>query len=794
MPNSLTFKVFMVFIVENSFPISGKLRVQDRAILLQGNSQVIKYEQHSNSKKMKPYLFLILFELIGIVQSTAQTIERGDTIPVRLINLNEITFSANKIAESKRDVAQQVQIIDGVEISNFQAQSTADLLSNTGNVAVQKSQLGGGDINIRGFSANQNVLVIDGVRMNNLIYRAGHLQDIIKTDINSLDRVEILFGPSSTIYGSDALGGVIHLYTKDPMLARNGNDRNLKINAMSRVGSADNERTAHIDLNYGTKKFGILTAFTWSKFGDLMGGKSQNPFYGNSYGERPLFVKRFGNKDSLVKNDNPFLQRASGYTQSDFLQKFLFQQNKYLAHSVNIQYSTSGNVPRYDRLTDLSGGKLKSAEWYYGPQTRFLTAYNMNRNNPAAKFRNIHIGLNYQAIEESRHNRNFGSNILKNRIENVGVIGANLDLQRNIKAHNIRFGADMQFNFLKSSAHTEDIISEIFGKLDTRFPDGVNRMNNVAAYISHTWKINEKLTLNDGLRAGYSVLHSTLVDLPTQFNLPFTTIDQKTPLWSGNIGLIHSPSDDLKLSALISTGFRIPNVDDLSKIFAPAPGTVIVPNINLKPERTINYEIGIAKVYNVQTKWENSIYFTQFMDAIVTGNDRYNGNDSLVYDGFMCKVVSNQNKGRAYIYGFSSNLTSLLSEKFRFSFALNYAHGRLMTATGETPLNHINPLMARFQLSYMNKRFESDFFINYNGWKRMADYCVDPGGEDNQAYATTMGMPAWYTINLRGSYKLNNSITFQTGMENILDTQYRTFGSGINAPGRNIYITLKGNF
>ena len=180
----------MAFIVENSFPISRKLLVQDRAILLQGNSQVIKYNQHINSKKMKPYLFLILFEVIGIVQSTAQTIERGDTIPVRLINLNEITFSANKITESKRDVAQQVQIIDGVEISNFQAQSTADLLSNTGNVAVQKSQLGGGDINIRGFSANQNVLVIDGVRMNNLIYRAGHLQDIIKTAINSFIEIE----------------------------------------------------------------------------------------------------------------------------------------------------------------------------------------------------------------------------------------------------------------------------------------------------------------------------------------------------------------------------------------------------------------------------------------------------------------------------------------------------------------------------------------------------------------------------------------------------------------------------
>ena len=743
---------------------------------------------------MKLYILLILSGLLAMLESSGQIAESHDTIPVALINLNEITFSANKIAESKRIVAQQVQVFNGTQIANSQAHSTADLLLSTGNVAVQKSQPGGGDINIRGFSANQNVLVIDGVRMNNLIYRAGHLQDIIKTDNNILDRVEILFGPSSTVYGSDALGGVIHLYTRNPVLAPQGKSSIIRGNVMSRLSSVDHEMTEHIDLNYGTRRFGSLTSFTFSKFGDLMGGRNQNPFYGKSYGERPYLVKRFGTIDSLVKKNNRFLQSPSGYSQSDLLQKLLFQQNEYLSHTLNIQYSTSGDVPRYDRLTDLAGKGLKSAEWYYGPQTRIMTAYNMNRNKPQSTFNSIHFGVNYQIIDESRHNRNFGSDMLKNRIEKVGVLGANLDFQKTVRSHDLRFGADLQLNNLKSTAHTVDIVTNTSGKLDTRFPDGVNRMNNFGAYISHTWKINQTLTLNDGLRAGYSVLHSTLVDLPTQFNLPFKSIDQKTPVWSGTIGLIHSPTDDFKLSALISTGFRVPNVDDLSKIFAPAPGTVIVPNINLKPERTINYELGASRVFSDRTKWENSIYFTQFVDAVVTGNDRFNGKDSLLYDGFMCKVVSNQNKGRAYLYGFSSNLTSLLSEKISLSFAMNYTHGRLITPDGETPLNHINPFMARFQLNYLNKNFSSNFFVNYNGWKRASDYCIDPGGEDNQSYATSLGMPAWFTLNLHCSVKLNKTISLHSGLENILDTQYRTFASGINSPGRNVFFAIRGKF
>ena len=135
------------------------------------------------------------------------------------IDLNEVVISANKIEESRKNVAQQVRVLNANDIANTQAQSTAEVIANAGSIHVQKSQLGGGSPNIRGFEGNRILLEIDGVRMNNLIYRGGHMQDLIKTDNNNLDRVEILYGPSSTTYGSDALGGVIHLYTKKPLFA-----------------------------------------------------------------------------------------------------------------------------------------------------------------------------------------------------------------------------------------------------------------------------------------------------------------------------------------------------------------------------------------------------------------------------------------------------------------------------------------------------------------------------------------------------------------------------------------------
>ena len=739
--------------------------------------------------KITKYSFVLLL-LLRIQYSFAQVYE-ADTAQDKKVTLDEVVISANKADETKKTVAQQVQVITATEIANAQAQSTADLIANTGNVFVQKSQMGGGSPVIRGFEASRIVLEIDGVRLNNLIYRAGHLQNIVTLDNNNLERVEVLFGPSSTIYGSDALGGVIHLYTKRPKLS-SGDEANIKVNLFSRYGSVNNESTSHVDFNYGTKKFGSLTSFTYATFGDLMGGKNQNPFYTSAYGERPFYVDRINGVDSLVKNDNRFLQVGTAYKQYDFMQKFLYMQNSYLSHSLNLQFSNSSDIPRYDRLTDPSPTGLKSAEWYYGPQTRLLAAYDLNLKKPANTFQSIHFGVNYQFIEESRHNRNFGSDFLNHRIENVGVIGANLDFQKTISRHKLRFGADMQLNSVVSTANQENISTGESGVLDTRYPDGDNTMHNYALYLSHSWEINDEILFVDGIRIGYSSLNSTLVDTATQFHLPYTSIDQKTPVYSGSAGIIHSPNDELKLSAMVSTGFRVPNVDDLVKIFESSPGTVFVPNVDLKPEKTINYELGITNIFNNKTRVENFIYYTQFIDAIVADEFTFNGEDSIMYDGVLSKVYANQNKREAYIYGFSSNLLSQLNEHFSMSLALNYAYGRIKTDSSDVPLDHISPFMARYKLAYSDKKFNADFFINYNGWKRLKDYNLN--GEDNEQYATPEGMPAWCTVNLHVSYVIYKYVKLQAGIDNIFDTQYRTFSSGINAPGRNAFVAVKANF
>jgi hemoglobin/transferrin/lactoferrin receptor protein len=723
--------------------------------------------------------------------SFAQTTD-PDTSQSKSINLEEVVISVNQVEETKKTVAQQIQVMKANEIDATQSQSTADVIANTGSVFVQKSQMGGGSPVIRGFEASRILLVVDGVRLNNLIYRAGHLQDITKTDNNNMDRVEVLFGPSSTVYGSDALGGVIHLYTKKPLFAMD-DTLNIKANAKYRYGSVADESTGHVDFNIGGKTLASLTSFTYSNFGDLKGGENQNPFYTTSYGERPYYVQRFGNTDSLVKNSDRYVQVHSGYSQYDLLQKISFRPKERTTHGLNFQYSNSTDVPRYDRLTDPGGIGLRFGEWYYGPQKRMMIAYDMNIvNNEGAAFQRIHLGVNYQDIEESRHDRRSSGatkDLLNHRIENVDVIGANIDFQKIINAHNIRFGADVQMNNLESTANQENIVTGEIGKLDTRYPDGDNNMTNIAAYITHTWKLNDRVTLTDGIRGGYSTMHSTLVD--TSFvHLPYNVVEQNTPVWSGSLGIINTPSDDTKLSFLVATGFRVPNVDDMSKIFESQAGAVVVPNVDLKPERTVNYEASITNVFNEKSRWENVVYYTDFFDAIVMDEFKFNGQDSIIYDGSLSQVYANQNKRRAYLYGFSSSYKSQCSEHLLFSMSINYTYGRIKTDSSDYPLDHIPPFFSRMLLSYHYGKFSSDFFINFNGWKRLKDYNI-VGGEDNEQYATVDGMPAWFTANVHASYKVHKLITLQAGVDNIFDTQYRAFASGINAPGRNVFAALR---
>ncbi|HNF44548.1 MAG TPA: TonB-dependent receptor plug domain-containing protein, partial [Ferruginibacter sp.] len=255
------------------------------------------------------------------------------------ISLEEVVISASNFAEKKRNIAQKIDVINAATIAATNAQNTGDLLINTGKVFVQKSQQGGSSPVLRGFEASRVLLVVDGVRMNNAIYRSGHLQNVISTDQNSFSRVEVMYGPSSTIYGSDALGGIVHLVTKSPVLS--GDKKFLSTgSAFFRYSGANDEKTIHADVSLGGKRFAWFQSYNYSDFGDMKMGSDYLSKYPN-FGRRSQYVDRINGIDSVVTNKDERVQKFSGYKQWDIIQKLLFKQSSRITHLLNIQLSNT---------------------------------------------------------------------------------------------------------------------------------------------------------------------------------------------------------------------------------------------------------------------------------------------------------------------------------------------------------------------------------------------------------------------------------------------------------------------
>ncbi len=744
---------------------------------------------------MKKTIFLLL-SIFQVFNSFGQ-----EDSTDKQINFNEVVISDSKFEELRVNVAQQTFVLSSKDLKRLNAQRTSDVLMNSGAAFVQMSQQGGGSVVLRGFEASRVLYVVDGVRMNNIMYRAGHLQNVITVDNNVLDRIEILYGPSSTVYGSDALGGVVHMRTKSPLLS--GDKKFLSAgNAMFRYGSVNNELTGHLDLSFGCKKFASLTSATFSKFGDLrMGNYVTNATAGlwtrDFYQARANKYDSVGNvtgqKDTAIANKANNVQTGSGYWQYDLLQKFLIQQNENIAHVLNFQFSNSSNVLRYDRLAVTSNATiLRDAEWYYGPQQRFFAAYEFNWKNAGA-LDLINIGVSYQNIVESRNNRTFNSNFRTERTEKAHVVGIHADMRKSIKAHKLNFGVDAQLNFLKSTAVGRNVNVDTTRAASTRYPDGKNNMNYIGVYLTHDWKFNEKLSLTDGIRYNFVSLKSTFTDASQDFfPLPYDEIINNYHGVAGNVGLTALPGKGFRIAALFGTGFRAPNVDDMTKIFEPTPGTVVVPNNKLKPEYTLNGELTLGKTFNDKYRLSATGFYTYFMNALTIDNATFNGADSIDFDGNRSKVTTLVNKSKAYIAGITATAEADVTDWFSIFASFTYTYGRIKTDTVPYPLDHIAPIYGRAGFRAKYKWFRGEAFTLFNGKKKEKDYNML--GEDNFGQGTGTDLPCWATLNVRVGVQPTKHFSIDLGCDNLMDLRYRQFASGISAPGRNFFVSARINW
>lgn len=694
--------------------------------------------------------------------------------------LNEVTIRPMKRAQLLNETPQKVSTITQQTVQFQQPQTTADLLGASGEVFIQKSQMGGGSPMLRGFSANRILLVVDGVRMNNAIYRSGNLHNVISLDASGLEQTEIILGPGSVVYGSDALGGVIHFYTLKPKLSTT--ELKTPVNVMVRTSSANFEKTGHLNFNLSGEQWASLTSITFSDFDDLLMGSRLFSEY-----TRPHYVETIQGEDRIKENTNPDKQIFTGYSQFNLIQKVRFRPSNKADFEYAFHYSNSTNIPRYDRLIQYSGETLKYAEWYYGPQKWMMHTLKSELNINNKVVNNITFLAAYQNYTESRHDRRFQKPELFSRTEHVDMLSLNIDADKYFtKTQSLYYGIEGIYNLVHSSGIETNINDQSISQIASRYPDG-STWRSWAAYAMYQQVLNGKTSLQTGVRYNFTGMKGTFDQ--TYYNLPFDDFNDSNGALSVSFGMVFNLAESSRISSNASTGFRSPNIDDAAKVFDSEPGNVIVPNPNLEPEYASSFETGYQ--WNKEKiQFNLNVFYTRLYNAMVRRNGQLNGQDSILYDGQMSKVKMMTNASWANIAGISSDIHYKINQHFKLKSSINWQTG---TDSDDLPVRHVAPLFGNFHVEYQNQKLEFDTYILFNGKIDFEDLAPEER-EKPEMYATNSAglpySPSWWTLNLKAGYQLSQTIKINTGIENILDVRYRPYSSGIVAPGMNFILSL----
>lgn len=699
------------------------------------------------------------------------------TAPDSLRNRQLTSFEVTAPAPRYFSIQPQANLEFKEELKKLSpGKNLSDLLEGSGKVNIQISQPGGGSAVIRGFEANKIVLVLDGIRLNNAIYRSGHHHYLNGFDPISISSLLIEKGSGSTQYGSDALGGSIVMRSRWlPFTDSLKTQMDIAAGLNSRGGFK-----GHIAVQLQNKKFSALSSVSWLK--------NQNQFMGKQgYGSFPDFglstfsVERINQEDSVLTNERPTEILNSAYQQLYLQQKIRFYLNEYRSLSLNGMFGLSSVLNRNDRLSEWANHQPRFSEWYYSPQKQGLI-YGMLETVKATPLSDeSRISFAWQGLREGRNERSFNDSLLYTRTEKVQVYSLQADWKKKSGKTVVHYGFELAYNSVRSAAQAENITTSFTGKASTRYPDGGSEVFDLGFFTLLEYPIGINTYIQAGARFGYHYLQARFVDT-SFYSFPFEQIEQKN--WPGSIqaAVLGTSQNGDHYGLSVSSGFRSPNLDDLAKIFDSQPGQLILPNPDLKAEYTLHPAIEAGTSPSRKIHLNIEAWYTWYFRSIQTGPAQFNGEDTVLYQGQPSKVFSSFNAGRAALLGGSADLVYRISTSLSAEFTIQYTRGRLETDSGRIPLDHIPPISGRVGITYKSRFLDINLNSLFNLKKESTEY--GSLGEDNLRYAPEGGIPAWYIFNFSIQYPLSDQIRMMIEVQNITDTRYRTFASGVNAPGR----------
>lgn len=674
--------------------------------------------------------------------------------------LEDVIVTATRSEERLMDLPYSADRIAGTKLRREQmAASVPEALSETPGVLVQQTAHGQGSPYIRGFTGFRTLALVDGIRLNNSTFREGPNQYWSTIDVLALDRLEIVKGPGSVMYGSDAIGGTVNSILRAPRYG-SGDGILWSGGTYYRFGSAERAHLGRVEFGAADEgRWGFTGGFSAKTFGDVEGGDEvgRQPHTGYDQFDGDI-------KAEYLISPNSKLTLAYQRTEQDEVER---------THRTIYGLSWEGLVTGTDRQ-------------HYFDQTRQLTyarlAHSTDRADQFTATVSWHVQNEFQFVE--RTNRTVQQSDV-----DVDTIGFSLQGISPSRIGQWTYGVEHYHDFVSSEQRNYNAAGAFtsFG-IQGPVADDAN-YDLLGVYVEDEIPIAERLKLTLGGRFNWAQADAGRVRDPITGGATSFSDDWSTVV--GNGRLLWHPDDEERwgLFTGVAQGFRAPNLSDLTRLDIARSGELETAAFDLEPEKYVTFEVGVKTTHE---QWDASVaYFYTIIDDLIvrTPTGRTIGPNA---------EVTKRNASEGWVHGVELAGRVYLVEGLSLFGRGAWQEGEAdafptsTAASIRAPMSRIHPLMGLVGLRW--DVLQTGFFGEVYGQAAATQDRLSPDDARDTQRIPPGGTPGWATLNFRVGYAWHEKLFLTAALENALDEDYRYHGSGYNQPGQNVKLSAEYRF
>lgn len=659
--------------------------------------------------------------------------------------MESVLVTATRTEKSLIDIAEAVSVVGAAAIDRKAPDVLAEMLRGMPGAFFQQTTPGQGIPIIRGLKGSEVLHMVDGMRLNNAFFRNAPNQYLGLVDAYATERTEVIRGAAPSLYGADAMGGVVQVLTEEPEFE--GQDWQTNGHFYGSWNSADNGLVGRLAIASGREGNVLSGGVTYQDHGDRETGGGETV--------------------------------PSAYKVNAADLKWRYQTGERSELMLSAQYLEQPSTPRVDELVPGFGQEHPGSEQYeFKPNRRSFLHARYRLESQSRWFDHMEAHLARQVITDDRLTQDWDSPLITTEENESRLDGLTLQFNspwggNGQTVNELVWGFEYYADKVSSSRFRTNSDNGEGEFVPGRYPDQ-STMDSGAVYASNTW-MWERFTLDAGLRYSWFKIF-----LPASAEVDATRLNPTD--FTGDIHLNYQAAPGIHLVSNIGRGFRPPNIFDLGTLGSRPGNRFNVPNPNLKPESVWSYDLGVKALTR---RWQIEVFawYSDYHDKI---SSRLTG--EVTEEGRL--VVTSDNVNEVQLYGVESGLRFFASDELTLYAVVNYTRGEESDDQTTVPADRIPPLNGRLGLVWTpREQWRIEPYLDFADQQNR----LSPRDERDPRI-NPMGTPGWGTLNVLTSWQATDVLELGMRLQNLSDKEFREHGSGINAPGRNLGFWLNYTF